>query len=77
MSVNDVFYNRALLESAGLEPPSAVRIYEKLYLRDGQRRTSNLPLSIDDLCRVLEKDLFLVRRHRSLGAGEVAVTLHD
>ena len=33
--------------------------------------------ALDDLCKVLQKDLFLVRRPRSLGVNEMAVTLRD
>ena len=57
-----IFYNRTLLDSAGLEPPSIVRLYEELYLKHSQRRAPTLPLSIDDLCRVLQKDLLSAKR---------------
>ncbi len=76
-SPREIFYNGALLESAGLEPPSVVEIYEKLYLKHDQRRAPNLPLDIDDLCRLLQKDLSSVKQSRLLEPMKPSHAAHD
>ena len=53
----EIFSNKQLMSSAGLEPPTSIWVYEKLYQKDGVGDTSVLPLSIEKLVKILEKDL--------------------
>jgi cobalt/nickel transport system ATP-binding protein len=54
----EIFSNKELMSSAGLETPTSIWVYEQLYLNRGSGSLSSLPLTLGSLIKILEKDLF-------------------
>ena len=54
----EIFSNKDLMSSAGLETPTSIWVYEQLYLNRGSGSLSSLPLTLGSLIKILEKDLF-------------------
>ena len=54
----EIFSNKELMSSAGLETPTSIWLYEQLYLNRGSGSLSSLPLTLGSLIKILEKDLF-------------------
>jgi cobalt/nickel transport system ATP-binding protein len=59
----EIFYDRELMDSAGLTPPTTVWMYDRLYMRNGLATKSSLPLKIENLLNILEKDLLFSTKH--------------
>jgi len=57
----EIFSNGQLMDSASLEAPTSIWLYERLYVRNSLEDTSHLPLRIESLVAILEKDLSATR----------------
>jgi len=55
---SEIFSNKELMSSAGLETPTSIWLYEQLYLNRGSGTLSSLPLTLGSLIKILERDLF-------------------
>lgn len=54
---SEIFSNKELMKSAALEAPTSIWLYEELYQKGGQGVPQDLPLKMENLVRILERDL--------------------
>jgi len=52
----EIFSNKQLMDSAGLEVPTSIWLYNRLYQKNGSGDTSKLPLRMEELANRIEKD---------------------